>query len=164
LKAFASSGQQPPGGGKPKKDAGPDKGEMQEGGDDKFGALLPILEEGAGDIESAAESMTVSPDEVFGAEEPEQAWHDEAGHTLDELDEDLKDALAPLKGVSVDEAHDLADHLSEEGMIEDADAVAAWLYLVGCHMEHAGGEGEDGESDEDEDLEDEDLEDEEGEY
>lgn len=150
LRAFAKRGQKQnpdPKAAKPGADP-----EIQEGGEDKLGQLTPILEEAAGDIESAAESMTTLPDEVFGAEEPEQAWEDEAASTMDELDEDVQDALKPLSGISADDAHELAQHLMDEGMVDDAEAVAAWLYLVGCHMAKGGDQGDD--SEDDEDLED----------
>lgn len=154
MKAFVGGGQGgDEGGGKPDGGGGPKSNpdDMQEGGDaaGKFSDLIPLLEENSGDIEDAANMVNADPGDVLsGGEEPDQAHVGEAMSGFDSLDDDLKGPMGALKGVSVQDAEDLAHHLADEGMVEDAELVAAWLYLVGCGMGHGGDEGEDDGGDE----------------
>lgn len=123
----------------------PEGGEedMQEGGEGRFGALIPLLEQYAEEIEAACDEL---PPEAL--EDPEMEL-EEADQTIlvegvNVLPEDLKAELKSAfgGGIEPEEAQELADHLESEDMIADPMRTAGWFQRVAAIADQIGGEDE----------------------
>ena len=138
LAAFAGK---PPGDEEPKddheEDAEGDDSEgggdedTQEGGEGKFGALIPMLEQFHEDIEACGDD--VDPDTLSAPEEElSEDDHDALMDGYNSLDGKLKKEMkTALPGIVMDKADELAQHLSDESMIDDQDKFAALLFRFG---------------------------------
>ena len=105
------------------------EGEEAEGG--KYAELMPILEENAGEIEDAASLVEAEPEQTLGEQEPNGQSVEQAMQGFEELEQDAQDALVEhMPDLESDDFEVIAKHLHDEGMIDDADLVAAWLKLV----------------------------------
>ena len=131
-------------GGKPKpkqqfggknnpKNAPPGQGDEdhKEGGEGRFGALIPLLEASASDIEGMTDELDVDL-----LQDPEQEMDGENARLLHEgfesLPDELRSALeGSVGGMSMEDAIQLADHLHDEDMISDPQVVAGWLFRLG---------------------------------
>jgi len=105
--------------------------ETSEGGPDKFGQLLPLLEAHAEDIEATLDS--INPEILDDLDmELAQEDTDELEASVNDLEPKLREAmkLAFSDGLSESEAHELGDHLSDEGLVADGDIIAAWLQRI----------------------------------
>lgn len=110
-----------------KEDAGDD---FQEGGDGKYGHLIPIIEQHAQDVEACCDEL----DTEYLTDTSEDMPDDEKQilqEGVDALADDLKQALGVVSGISQEDAHKLASHLADEDIIEDEDRFAGWLVRVG---------------------------------
>lgn len=140
--------------------APPEEGDMEEGGPGKFGVLLTLLEQNADDVMALTEEF--DPDQLIDEgqelDEEEQAALRDGAMTLPE---DLQGELAKaLPGATVDETREIANHLESEGIVDDAERLAGWLFRLGqVGMEPA--EGEETEEEDEEELDDEPMEDDE---
>lgn len=147
MAAFAQQGPKPeadlsklnPGGGEKGAEGGggePSSEDMKEGGQGKFGSLIPLLEEQAEEIEACCDEL--DPEQLANPEEPfDDENHDIFVESFAELDDALKDALieAFAEGLKPEEADELATHLEGEGMIEDTERVANYLRHVARAIE-----------------------------
>lgn len=136
------------------------EGDMQEGGPGKFGMLITLLEENADDVMSLTEEF--DPDQLADAaqeldEEEQSSLREGAASLPDDLQAELR---AALPGATIEETREVATHLEDEGIIDDAERLAGWLFRVGevGLDEPAEGEEEAPEDEEPEDLEDEEVE------
>lgn len=107
------------------------EGDMQEGGDGKFGALIPLLEQFADDVQTCADDVDPdclsSTDEEL-SEDDSQALSD----AYDGLDGKLKKEMkSTLPEITMDKAAELAQHLSDESLIDDQDTFAGLLFRFG---------------------------------
>jgi len=157
LHAFAGAGPEPTddeSGGDGEHEEGGEEEEQAEG-EDRFAKLLPLLEENAEDIEDVADevdgdvltdpSAELSPEDSTAIQE-----------SLDDMPKDLTDAMreAFKGGLSHDDALELANHLEEEDMVEDAERIGGWLFRAAAVLQGGGGSDE-GSEEEDETEEDE---------
>lgn len=105
--------------------------DTQEGGDGKFGQLIPLLEQFHEELEECGDD--VDPD-VLAAPESEMS-EDDSDALMDaynSLDGKLKKEMqAALPGIVMDKADELAQHLADESMIDDQDKFAALLFRFG---------------------------------
>lgn len=111
----------------------------------KFDDLIPLLEEHAADIEDAASMVEADSGDVLAhIGSPSMESVEQAMEGLDGLDDELKEAIAKHLPDAADGDHELlAKHLTDEGMVEDGDAVAAWFSLVKKGLDDmAAGKGE----------------------
>jgi hypothetical protein len=158
LEAFANPIDEE-GGDVPAEEGAPE--DAQEGGPGKFGMLITLLEQFAEDVLPLTEEF--NPDQLIDVgQELDEAEQDQIREGVGQLDEELQAELASaLPGVTLEEAQEVADHLEAEGIIDDAAALAGWLFRIGEVGLGEGGEGEDTEEedpDADEGLEEEDPE------
>lgn len=119
------------GGGEPAGDAAPSSEDMKEGGQGKFSALIPLLEEAAEEIEACCDEL--DPEQLGKPEEDfDDENHDIFVESFAELPDDLKAEMleALADGITPEEADELATHLEGEGMIEDAERFANYLQHV----------------------------------
>lgn len=142
LRAFGGGG-----GPEPEQPDGDDD-EVREGGGGRYSQLIPLLEEHASEIEDAALDLEVNPQDVLHGEdyEPDPGVLEVLHAGYDDLEDDLREGLAPLAGASPQECEELAQHLEAEGMVGSPDEVAAWLCLVA--EEVLGGAEEEGDEEE----------------
>lgn len=153
LSAFASAGGPPADEG-----AMLDEGmEMEEGpeedGPGKFGNLLTLLEQYAEDVMALTDEF--EPEALLDeATELEESDVEALQQGVEGLEDDLKTELGSLSGVALEEARELAQHLADEAIIDDADRLAGWLFRVG----QVGLSADDGEGEEEEEIEEEELE------
>jgi hypothetical protein len=148
LAAFAAgTGGPPPGADEGGGEIPDEEAPVEEEGPGKFGMLLTLLEQHAEDVEGLTDEFDPAElvDETVELDEPDiQALWD----GFDGLDEALQTEIrASLPGVTLDEARDLASHLEAEGIIQDAERVAGWLFRVGKLDLAAEGENDDDEED-----------------
>lgn len=136
------------------------EGDMEEGGPGKFGMLITLLEANADDVMGLTEEF--DPDQLTDIaqelDEEEKASLQEGAATLPE---DLVAELgAALPGTSIEETREVATHLEDEAIIDDAERLAGWLYRIGevGLGEPVEGEEESEEEDDAEDLEDDEVE------
>lgn len=128
LSAFANSGGPPPD-AEPELDANAPLDE--EEGPGKFGTLMTLLEQHADDVMALTEEF--DPDALLD----EGSELDESDATalqegIDGLDEELQTELkTALPGITLDEAREMATHLSDEGIVDDAERLAGWLFRAG---------------------------------
>lgn len=139
----ASKGAPPP----PPEAEEPEGEESEEGGGEegrdadalaeKFGGLIEMLEQHGEEVEEQCELLDQGTLTDPGAEaDPE--FQSALNECLGSLDAGLVDAMkTELKGVSWDDAMDLAEHLADEGKVADPEAVAGFLFHTG-HL--SGGE------------------------
>lgn len=152
LEAFANQppkGGKPGGGGKPEggnkppgKNGGDEGGgegggdeDMQEFGDGKYGALIPLLEENAEDLEANCDELDIDM-----LKDPSAELADEDKQILvesfDALPDDLKAEMsAALSAISIEDARKLADHLAGEDMVDDAERMGGYLFRIGALVE-----------------------------
>jgi len=128
--------------------------DMQEGGPGKFGMLITLLEANADDVMALTEEF--DPDQLTDVA---QELDDEERASIQEgaasLPEDLVAELsATLPGATIEETREVAMHLEDEAIIDDAERLAGWLYRVG---EVGLGEAPEDEEEETEEEEPEDL-------
>ncbi len=143
-----------PGKNKPGKGGGDgsDDDDMQEGGDGKFGALLPLLEQNAKEIEMCADELDPETLSDTGSEMSDED-HDTLKDSYDGLDGKLKKEMKALSGADLEDVQGLAQHLADEGMVDDEEAFAGLLFRFGQILKGGGddgGEEEDDEGDDDE--------------
>lgn len=114
-------------------------GEFEEGGEGRFGALIEMLEDASIELEDAlpdlSEEALEDPEAVPLAELSPQD-QDTIEDVYEELDDGLKAEMAKAfaGGISEDEAHELAEHLADEDMIDDEDGVGALIYRLAEHV------------------------------
>ena len=143
LEAFAN----PPKPGAPPDDAGEESApEEQEGGEDRFSRLIPLLEEVAADMvancdELDHEALMDSTLEL----DPQDEQILREGY--DQLSRGFKKEFEAVGAISPEEAQSLADHLANEGMVDDSALMAGYLSRL-SDMVHSGGEPSEGEGDE----------------
>lgn len=120
-----------------KKVADDEDADLQEYGDGRYGALIPLLEEHAEDILACADEI-----DTEALEDPESNLSDEDADILIEslelLPEELQvEAKAALGGISAEDATALAAHLERDNIIDDSDAdrFAGWLFRLGSLMD-----------------------------
>lgn len=104
--------------------------DFQEGGEGKYGHLIPVIEMHAQDIEACCDEL----DTEYLTDTTDDMPDDEKQiltEGVDALADDLKSALGAVSGISQEDAQKLAAHLAEEDIIEDEDRVAGWLVRVG---------------------------------
>lgn len=103
--------------------------EEEDAGTD-MGALFSLAEQFAEEIEAAAEEL--SPDALENPEvdlDPEEEQILSQGFkTMDKAFQ--RKFMSVAKGLSFESAIQAAEHLEEEGLIANQDAVAGWLYRV----------------------------------
>jgi hypothetical protein len=133
LEAFAQGGRKagvkppPP----PVEDDMTDAAEEAKEGEGRFGKLLPLLEKFHEDVEAACDELDPEVLKDSGAEMPpeDQTILKDGFENLDgELVAAGNEELSG--GISMDEAHGMANHLESEGMTEDPDRVAGWLFRL----------------------------------
>lgn len=154
----ADSDEQPkdpdhPGKNKPGKGAGDGGGgddDMQEGGDGKFGALIPLLEANAEELEACCDELDPDSLDDTGTELSEDD-HDTLMDSFNDLDGGLKKAMkSALPGIQLADAQNLAEHLSSEDMIEDEEKVAGLIFRFGQVLKGGdAGEGDEHDGDDD---------------
>lgn len=151
MQAFAAGPEPDEDDGPEAAEAGPE--DKEDEGEGKFDELMPLLEEHAGEIEDAAMDLECNPQAVMAGEEVEEEVSDRLQEGYDALDQALTEGLSPLVDATPEDCEALAQHLHDEGMIDQLDEVGAWLWLVAQNMFGAGGEGGDEEGgEEDEEL------------
>lgn len=141
MQAFVGGGQQAGGGGAQHPEP-EDQLESEEQGEPamaRFDALIPLMEDHAGEIEDAAAMVAADSGAVLAnMAEPDPVSVEEAMGGFEDLDDELKAAFASALPQAADEDYALlAQHLADEGMIEDADLVSAWLCLVKAGLAQA---------------------------
>jgi hypothetical protein len=105
--------------------------DMQEGGEGRFGKLIPLLEEFAEEVEACCDEIDGDLLVDMEAEMPsdEEQILKSGLHTLDKkLVKALSEAFDG--GISPEEATELAEHLANEEIVSDPDRVAGWLYRI----------------------------------
>lgn len=102
--------------------------------DGRFSDLVPLLEEHALAVEDRAADLELAPQDVFDELPPDEELVSDLKDGFEELDEDLQEALAVLGGSSVEDAKELSGHLVSNGLVQEEDAIAAWLCLVGSEV------------------------------
>jgi hypothetical protein len=138
------------GGAGPKPDAS-DSEPMDNGGGNEdsggkdYSALQPLLQDYAADIEAAANELEVDPQEALGeGYEPDEGVIEQLESGMEGLDDDFVEGMDPLAGIDSDSARELAQGLQDDGLIQDEDKVAAWIFLVGNHALHSEPDGDEG--------------------
>lgn len=104
--------------------------DFKEGGEGRYGALIPVIEQYAQDIEACCDEL----DAEYLSDTSEDMPEDEKQilqEGYDILEDNLKDALDVVSGISQDDAAKLAQHLADEDIIQDEDRVAGWLVRIG---------------------------------
>jgi hypothetical protein len=127
--------------------------ETEEGGPGKFGMLITLLEQHAEDVMALTDEF--DPDQlVDAAQELDEAEQDQLREGASGLEEELvAEMKTALPGATIDETREVAMHLESEGIIDDAERLAGWLFRVGevglgeAEAEEGDGEEEDLEED-----------------
>jgi hypothetical protein len=125
----------------------------------KYAELVPLLEDNAALIEDALGGLDMEPANVLDGQDVAQETVQAITDGFDDLPDDLQEKLGVLSDATEDELKALAAHLASNGLVDDGDGVAAWLYLVAQHvkgnpMSEGEGEGETGEPDDAQDYSD----------
>ena len=108
---------------------------MEEGGIGRFGALIEMLEDASIELQEAAGDLSEQALDDLDAT-PLASLSPEDQDTIEDIYEELEDGLkaemaeAFEGGITEDEAHELAEHLFDEEMIDDEDQVAAVIYRL----------------------------------
>lgn len=105
-----------------------------ESGTGRFGKLIPLLEEHVEVVQEAADNLSPTAYDDLGEE-----LSVEDGAVLQESFEMADDKLqkelrASCADIALEDCQRLADHLLSEGLLEDSERVAGWLFLVGRHV------------------------------
>ena len=127
MAAFVNDGAPPPEGGEV-----PEGEEMpEEGGQEKFAKLIPLLEEFAEDVQESSDEMDVDvlTDDSIELEPDDMAILQEGYGSLDRRLK--KEMEACCGGMSMEDGMYLAEHLETEGLIDDKERVGGWLFRVG---------------------------------
>lgn len=132
------------------------KGEdMLEGGEGRFGKLIPLLEANAQELDACCDEIDPEALMNVNADLPDDD-RDILLESVVSLDDALlTEMVSSLGGVTPTEADQLAAHLEGESMIEDGDRLAAMLVHVGKMIDSgdiALGEDEGEEEDESEET------------
>lgn len=114
-------------------------GDMAEGGTGRFGALIEMLEDASIELQDAVPDLSeqaIEDVEATPLAELSPEDQDAIEDVYEELDDGLKAEMAKAfaGGISEDEAHELAEHLADEDMIDDEDAVGALIYRLAEHV------------------------------
>lgn len=180
MAAFASTGPKPGsaegGAPAPAPEVEAKDEDMLEGGEGQYGALIPMLEANAEELDACCDE--VAPEALLNTEaDLSDDDHDIFVESFASLPHELtEEMISSLGGLTMEQAEDLATHLESEGMIEDSHRFACYLMHVSKMIdsgdigmdegdEDEGGEEEESEEGEDEggeEEEDEDYGDEEG--
>ena len=114
-------------------------GDFEEGGIGRFGAIIEMLEDASIELQDAVAEL--SPQALEDVEDtPLAELSPQDQDTIEDVYEELEDDLraemvkAFAGGISEDEAHELAEHLADEDMIDDEDAVGAIIYRLAEHV------------------------------
>ena len=112
---------------------------MAEGGTGRFGALIEMLEDASIELQDAVPDLSeqaIEDVEATPLAELSPEDQDAIEDVYEELDDGLKAEMAKAfaGGISEDEAHELAEHLADEDMIDDEDAVGALIYRLAEHV------------------------------
>jgi hypothetical protein len=120
-------------------DEGDDEGDdddTEEGGEGKFGALIPLLEEFADEIVDAASNLPPDAveDPTFTIEpEDSEVLADDLAGMPKQLTKALRECAQ--QGVSWDDAMKLGDHLEAEGITDDPELIAGWVFRAAQALE-----------------------------
>ena len=126
MAAFVNEGSPPPEGEAEGEETNPG-----EGGVEKFAALIPMLEEFAEDVVELSDEMDVDVllDETAEISPEDEMILKEGVATLDRrLKKELESCCG---GMTMEEATTLAEHLADEGIIDDSERIGGWIYRVG---------------------------------
>lgn len=96
----------------------------------KYAELIPFLEDYSGDIEDSADLLSINPQDVFDDMPQQEVVVATLREDFEHLPVELQERLTLLTDSTVDDARVMARYLAEQGMVSDADQVAAWLRLV----------------------------------
>ena len=96
----------------------------------KYSELIPFLEDYSGDIEDSADLLPINPQDVFDDIPQQEVVVTALKEDFGNLSVELKERLILLTDSTVDDVRVMARHLAEQGMVSDADQVAAWLRMV----------------------------------
>jgi hypothetical protein len=107
-----------------------DDEDTQEGGEGKYSALLPMLEQFHEDIYALCDDL--DPDVLTGEGELSEDDHDALLDAFNGLDGKVKKEMKTvLPGIEKEQAEKLAQHLADEDMVDDPDRFAALLVHLG---------------------------------
>lgn len=97
----------------------------------RYADLLPLLEEHHGEIIECCDEL--DSDSLTLLDEPmDDDTREAIEESFNSLDRKLQKVVRETCGeMPIEHAMKLADHLEAEGMIEDTDRFAGWLYRVG---------------------------------
>jgi hypothetical protein len=94
------------------------------------GAAIPALEQYSGEIEASCDELDYDM-----LTDPDLEMTDDDIAILQEgvlmLPPRLLKVIENLKGIDIDAATTIAEHLENEGMVDDAERVAGWIFRVG---------------------------------
>lgn len=94
------------------------------------GAAIPALEQYSGEIEASCDELDYDM-----LTDPDLEMTDDDIAILQEgvlmLPPRLLKVIENLKGIDIDAAQTIAAHLESEGMVDDAERVAGWIFRVG---------------------------------
>ena len=113
-------------------------GQYEENGPGRFGAIIEMLEDASIELQDAVSELSEAALEELDVPLAELAPQDQ--DTIEDIYEELDDGLraemakAFAGGITEDEAHELAEHLADEDMIDDEDAVGAIIYRLSEHV------------------------------
>jgi len=105
-----------------------------ERGQGRFGKLIPLLEEHVEVVQEAADNLSPTAYDDLGEElsiEDGAVLQESFEMAHDNLQKELRASCADI---SLEDCQRLADHLLSEGLLEDSERVAGWLFLVGRHV------------------------------
>lgn len=109
----------------------PPSEDMKEGGQGRFGSLIPLLEESAEELEACCDEL--DPEQLGNPNEPfDEENHDIFIEAFSDLPEDLQDELMSVlaEPLEVEEAEELGAHLEGEGMVTDGERIGNYLRHV----------------------------------